>query len=145
MPNLDIVSKHLRAISQTIAQLKRHVPFSEQQLRENIDLLWILERGLYLCIQNILDCFAHIIAADLNDQWDTYAEAVAILRAHNIVSADEEEVLNKMIGLRNRLSHHYLGLNLNVLTDVANNRLNELTALAELIARYANLPLPGDT
>lgn len=92
-----------------------------------------------------MDCFAHIIAADLEDQWDTYAEAAAILRRRGIISREQEELLNKMIGLRNRLSHQYPGLNLNVLTDVANNRLNELTALAELIARYTNLPLPGET
>ncbi len=48
-----------------------------------------------------------------------------------------------MIGVRNRLSHQYLGLNLNVLTDVANNKLGGLIALAELIARYCNLPLPN--
>jgi uncharacterized protein YutE (UPF0331/DUF86 family) len=107
--------------------------------------LWILKRGLYLCIQNILDCFAHIIASDLNDQWDTYTEAAAILRTRNIISPDQEELLNKMIGLRNRLSHQYLGLNLNMLADVANNRIGDLAALAELIARYCNLPLPKGT
>jgi uncharacterized protein YutE (UPF0331/DUF86 family) len=143
MPDLEVVTKHLHAMAGAIAELKRHAPYDEKRLRANLDQLWILERGLYLCIQNILDCFSHIISADLNDQWDSYSEAASILRNRGIINTGQEELLNKMIGLRNRLSHQYLGLSLAVLTDVGNNRLGDITDLANQIARYCNLPFPN--
>ena len=142
MPDIEVVRKHLQAIVRAVAQLKRHGPYSPEALRENADLLWVLERGLYLCIQNLLDSFTHIISADLDAEGDTYAEAAAILRSHKLISAEQEELLNRMIGLRNRLSHSYLGLEPQVLADVANNRLSDLTRLANVIAGYCKIHLP---
>ncbi len=140
MPDLEVIRKHLLAITRNVAQLKRRVPYTLDMLERDPDTLWILERGVYLCIQNLLDCFTHIISADLNEEWDSYSEAVSILRGRGIISSPNEELLHMMIGLRNRLSHQYLGIDNSVLVDVANNRLNDLNLLA--IAAYCSMPLP---
>lgn len=145
MPDPHVVQRHLLAIAAHVAKLRRHVPITNESLQRNPDLLWVVERGLYLCIQNLLDCFAHIIAADFNEQWDTYAASSALLRRHGIITEAQEGLLKRMIGLRNRLSHEYMGLDTQILLDVVNSELSDVLQLANTIARYANLPLPGDT
>jgi uncharacterized protein YutE (UPF0331/DUF86 family) len=85
--------------------------------------LWIIERGIFLSIQNILDLFAHIIAADLSLRWDSYAEIAVILFQKRLISKGQKDMLIKMTGLRNRLSHDYLDLDLEILIDIINNRI----------------------
>ena len=48
-----------------------------------------------------------------------------------------------MVGLRNRLRHEYMGLDVEILLDVVNNELGDVLQLADAIARYCNLPLPN--
>lgn len=67
MPDSERLRRHLLALVSHVEQLKKNVPVSEETLHSNQDLRWILERGIYLCIQNILDSFSHIVSADFND------------------------------------------------------------------------------
>jgi uncharacterized protein YutE (UPF0331/DUF86 family) len=139
MPEIDIIRKHLSAIVANVAQLRRHLPVSTETIRGNPDVLWIVERGLYLRIQNLLDCFAHIIAADFSDEWDTYAEAAAIVQKHGIINDTQEDLLRKMISLRNRLSHQYMAFDIDMLM-VVNTKLDDVLQLANAIANYSRLP-----
>jgi uncharacterized protein YutE (UPF0331/DUF86 family) len=143
MPDLEVVRKHLNALVSNYVGLKKHLPVTAQRLQQNSDLRWILERGLYLCIQNLLDSLTHIISADFNEQWDSYSDVTAILRRRDILTHDQEQTLNKMIGLRNRLSHDYLSLNPEILVDVASNRLDDFLTFAGIIARYCKIEVPN--
>ena len=44
-----------------------------------------------------------------------------------------------MVGFKNRLSHEYLSLELNVLTDIVNNRLDDFNKFLILIKNYCKL------
>ena len=142
MPDREAVRRHLLALVSDISRLKKHTPCTPAQLQRNPDLLWILERGLYLCIQNLLDVFTHIIAADLNEQWDSYSDAAGVLQKHGVLSADQGQLLNKMIGLRNRLTHDYLTLDADILLDLVNSRLDDFLVFAEIVSEYCDISLP---
>jgi uncharacterized protein YutE (UPF0331/DUF86 family) len=47
-----------------------------------------------------------------------------------------------MIGLRNRLSHDYLSLNMKMLVDVVGTRLDDFLVFGGIIARYCKIELP---
>jgi uncharacterized protein YutE (UPF0331/DUF86 family) len=82
---------------------------------------------------------AHIVSADFNDKWDYYTDISEILVKHDIISEEDKIILNKMAGYRNRLSHEYLSLDLNILTDIVNNRLTDFSKFISIIKNYCNL------
>lgn len=139
MPDLEIIEKHIQSYISDLENLKKHKNVTLEEIKSNKDLLWILERGIYLLIQNLFDMLAHIISADFNERWDYYSDIAEILKIKNIISEEDKIMLNNMVGFRNRLSHEYLSLELNVITDIVNNRLDDFNKFLVLIKNYCKI------
>ncbi|MEO8398322.1 MAG: DUF86 domain-containing protein [Ignavibacteriaceae bacterium] len=139
MPDLEIIKKHLSSYVEDLENLKKHKNVTIKEIKENKDLLWILERGIYLLIQNLFDMLAHIISADLQQKWDFYNDIPDILADYNIIPEDDKTLLKKMAGFRNRLSHEYLSLDLDVLVDIMNNQLSDFSKFLAIIKSYCKL------
>lgn len=136
MPDLEIIKKHIHTFISDLENLKKYKGVTQEEVKANKDLMWILERGIYLLIQNLFDIFAHIVSADFNEKWDYYSDISAILYQKGIISEEDKNILNNMVGFRNRLSHEYLSLELNVLTDIVNNRLEDFNGFLTVIKKY---------
>jgi uncharacterized protein YutE (UPF0331/DUF86 family) len=139
MPDLEIIKKHIHSYISDLENLKKYKGVTLEEIKANKDLLWILERGTYLLIQNLFDMFAHIVSADFNEKWDYYSDIAEILRQKNVITEEDKIILNNMVGFRNRLSHEYLSLELNVLTDIVNNRFNDFSKFLLIIKNYCKL------
>ncbi|HSR16559.1 MAG TPA: DUF86 domain-containing protein [Ignavibacteriaceae bacterium] len=139
MPDLEIIEKHLSAYLSDLHNIEKHKPVAADDLKNNIDLLWIMERGIYLLIQNLFDMLAHIAAADFNEKWDYYSELGEILMKNNLITAEEKKILEQMSGFRNRLSHEYLGLEAGILADIVNNKLGDFHNFLRIIKSYCRL------
>lgn len=139
MPDLEIIEKHLSSFIEDLQNLKKNRNVTSEDIKADKDLLWILERGIYLLIQNLFDMLAHIVSADFNEKWDYYTDISDILVKHNIITEEDKIVLNQMAGFRNRLSHEYLSLDTNILVDVVNNRLSDFSKFLSIIKSYCNL------
>lgn len=139
MPDLEIIEKRLSTFIDDLQNLKKYQTITIEAIKADKDLVWILERGLYLLIQNLFDIFAHIVTADFNEKWDYYSDISDILFKHNIISQEDKITLNQMSGFRNRLSHEYLALDIGVLADIVNNRLNDFTKFLIIIKNYCKL------
>ena len=108
MPDIEKIKKHLEALIIDLENIEKHKGITELDIKSNLDLLWILERGIYLSIQNLFDIFAHIVTADFNSPWESYSDIAEILFQESILNETEKEFLIQMAGFRNRLSHDYL-------------------------------------
>ncbi len=82
---------------------------------------------------------AHIIAADFNDRRDFYSDIGNILYNHKIINEDDKEILNRVAGFRNRLTHEYLTLDYDIMIDIVNNHLSDFTRLLSIIKKYCNI------
>ena len=85
---------------------------------------------------------AHIVSADFRESWDFYTDIGDILAKHKVISEEDKILLNQMAGFRNRLSHEYLSLELNVLVDILNNRLSDFSKFLSTIKNYCNISNP---
>lgn len=139
MPDLEVIEKHIQSYISDLENLKKQQNVTIEEIKTNKDLLWILERGIYLLVQNLFDMLAHIVSADFNERWDYYSDIVDILKRKNIISEEDKIILNNMVGFRNRLSHEYLSLELNVLTDIVNNRLDDFNKFLIVIKNYCKI------
>lgn len=139
MPDIERIKKHLAAVIRSIENLEKHRGISEESLKADLDILWIVERGIYLTIQNLYDIFAHIVSADFDSQWETYSDITEILFIKKLINEDDKKLLNQMVGFRNRLSHEYPTLDLNILTDIVNNGLDDFKRFLILVKNYCKL------
>ncbi len=139
MPDLERVKKHLADMIRSIENLEKHKGISFSDLQSDLDLLWIVERGVYLTIQNLFDILAHITAADFDSQWESYSDIAEILFNKNVIDETDKNQLIQMAGFRNRLSHDYLSLELSILVEIVNNRLSDFSKFLSIIKNYCNL------
>ena len=131
-----VIEKHLTALLLDLKNLEKYKNVTEEEIKGNTDLLWILERGIYLSLQNIFDCLSHIISASLNKKWESYADISNVLYDEGFIDESKNDLLITMAGFRNRLSHDYLGLDLEIITNIVNNRLDDFNFFVKLISGY---------
>ena len=139
MYDIEKISKHLAELIKDLENLGKFKDVSVEKLREDLDLLWILERGIYLSIQNLFDMLAHIAAADFNEKWESYSDIAEVLYNNSVISKEQYNTLIKMAGFRNRLSHEYLSLDNDIIADIINNRLNDFYSFINIIKEHCNL------
>ncbi|GBD91795.1 hypothetical protein BMS3Abin04_02527 [bacterium BMS3Abin04] len=139
MPDRELIEKHLQSYISDLENLRKHSGVTVEDIKTDRDLLWILERGLYLLLQNLLDMLAHIVSSDFNESWEFYSDLGEILARNNIITIGEKDLLNKMVGFRNRLSHEYLSLEPKILEDIVNNRLNDFNKFLIIVKEYCKL------
>lgn len=139
MPDKEIIQRRINAFLETYNNLTKYENITSEDFKQNLDLLWVLERGLYLLIQNLLDIFSHIVASDFNERWDNYTDIPEILFNNNFIQEEQRKLLNQMIGFRNRLTNEYLSLDKDVLQNIINHKLPELFHFLTLIKNYCKL------
>jgi uncharacterized protein YutE (UPF0331/DUF86 family) len=137
MYDKSVIDKHLTALLLDLKNLAKYKNVTKEEITANTDLLWILERGIYLSLQNIFDSLSHIISASLNKKWESYADISSVLFDEGMINESRRDLLISMAGFRNRLSHDYLGLDLDIIIDIVSNRLDDFYFFAKLISKYA--------
>ena len=66
-PDVSVVRRHLLALDAALVRLRRHAGRPLATLRDDPDTQWIVERGLQLCAQNVLDIATHLAASAGSD------------------------------------------------------------------------------
>ena len=130
-----VVRRHLAALREALANLRRHSQRTAGELRSNADLRWAVERGLQLCVQNALDIATHIAAASGLDAPD-YATAVDRLAELSVLPAEFAARLRPLAGFRNVLVHGYLRVDLAIVERVLRENLADLEAFAGHIESF---------
>lgn len=131
----EVVRRHLEALRDALANLRRHAGRSARDLRANADLRWAVERGLQLCIQNALDIATHLAAGSGLDASD-YATAIDRLAELSVLPAEFAVRLRPIAGFRNVLVHGYLQVDLSIVEEVLKTKLDELDEFAHRVEGY---------
>jgi uncharacterized protein YutE (UPF0331/DUF86 family) len=134
-PDRETVHRHLAALDTALRQLRRHARRTPDELRADLDLLWAVERGLQLCLQNTLDVATHLVASAGHDAPD-YASSIDELGALGILPLAFAKRLRAIAGFRNVLVHGYLEVDVTRLQRVLAEQLDDFVAFAEHVERY---------
>jgi uncharacterized protein YutE (UPF0331/DUF86 family) len=136
-PDPEVVRRHLIALREALANLRKHGGVTAQRLRADTDLRWMIERGLQLCTQNALDIATHIVAGSGRDAAD-YAAAIDRLAELGVIPADFAARLRRIAGFRNVLVHGYLQLDLAIVENVLRDGLADLERFGGHIDAFLN-------
>jgi uncharacterized protein YutE (UPF0331/DUF86 family) len=130
-----IIRRHLAALREALVNLQRHKGHAAHELRASADLRWTVERGLQLCVQNVLDVASHLVAARGLDAPD-YATAIDKLAEIGVLPAEFAVGLRPLAGFRNVLVHGYLQVDLAIVERVLNEKLLDLEQFATDVEAY---------
>ena len=99
------------------------------------DQAWIIQYGLQLSIQLVLDIGNHILA-DAGNPAQDYSRIFEKLAQIDVIPEDFAESIKSMAGLRNILVHEYTEVDMERLADVLNNRLGDFSKFAAYVMSY---------
>jgi uncharacterized protein YutE (UPF0331/DUF86 family) len=134
-PDAAVIRRHLAALREALGNLQRHKGRAASELRANADLRWTVERGLQLCVQNVLDVASHLVAARGLDAPD-YATAIDKLAEIGVLPTEFAGGLRALAGFRNVLVHGYLQVDLGIVERILNEKLLELEQFAAHVDAY---------
>jgi uncharacterized protein YutE (UPF0331/DUF86 family) len=129
------VQRHLDALDEALSQLERHAGRPLEELQNSLDERWIVERGLQLGVQNVLDIATHLAASAGRDVSD-YTAAIDHLSQLQIIPKELAKQLRPLAGFRNALLYGYLGVELSVVHDVLNRHRSQLREFAVHVTQY---------
>ena len=133
--DVSVVRRHLAALREALANLRRHCRSTPEMLRADMDLRWTVERGLQLCAQNAIDIATHLATAAGFDASD-YASAIDRLTGMNVLPGAFGVRFRQIAGFRNVLVHEYIEVDLDVVARVLDDNLDDFEEFARLVERH---------
>ncbi len=132
MVNKELVFKKLKELEFYLPRLNKYKGITPSELENDLEKLWIIERGLQICIQIVLDVGNHVLA-EKGISIEQYKDIFVELGKHNVLPKKFAEKIKGMAGLRNIIVHEYASINLDLLTGIVNNSLGDFKKFAEYI------------
>lgn len=135
MVDVGLIELKLHELDRYLTQLSGHRGVTAADLIKNLDKTWIIQHGMQLIIQVVLDIGNHILAAE-GITVGAYTEIFVELARLKVIPEEFAHAVKGMAGLRNLLVHEYAGIDLAKLVDILNNRLDDFRLFASYIKEY---------
>ena len=136
MPNWEVIEQHIQNMEEALTELGRYGNISFEEFQRDLSLRWIVEKGLEILIQNLLDIGAHLLASQIKNDWEDYGEVILKLGKHRVIPQAFSDKIKGMAGLRNILIHEYLKIDLDKLFDYLKYRLEDFVLFIQYIRAY---------
>ncbi len=136
------MERHLVALRQALAALRRHAGVSSEALRADSDRRWTIERGLQLCAQNALDVASHIASAAGLDP-TTYGSSIDGLVEAKVLPPRFGERFRGVAGFRNVLVHGYLDVDLDLVAGLLTEPLDDFEEFAGHVEHWLDAAPPS--
>jgi uncharacterized protein YutE (UPF0331/DUF86 family) len=132
MTDQKVINNKLRDLNKYLKQLRKYENINKEELENDLDKLWIVERGLQLSIQTILDIGTHILS-EKGIVIEKYSDVFKKLVNENILPEHFGNKIKGMAGFRNVLVHEYADVETNIIIKVLNNSLDDFVKYAKYI------------
>ena len=129
------VERRLIALRRAVSVLRGHAGCTPQQLRTDIDRRWAIEHGLQLSAQAALDVATHLASA-LGFDPMTYGSSIDCLVEAEVLPANFGDRFRRIAGFRNVLVHGYLDVDLDLVTQILSERLDDFEEFARHVERW---------
>jgi len=130
-----VIINKLNELNKYLKQLRKYEGTNKEELENNLDKLWSVERGLQLCIQIILDIGNHILS-EKGIAVENYSDIFGELRRLEVIPENLKNKIGGMAGFRNILVHEYAEVDTAIIEKVLNNNLDDFKEFAEQIVDY---------
>jgi uncharacterized protein YutE (UPF0331/DUF86 family) len=136
MSSWEIIEHHIQNMEEALTELGKYGNISFEEFQKDLSLRWIVEKGLEILIQNLLDIGAHLLASQIKNDWEDYGEIILKLGKHRVIPEVFSDKIKGMAGLRNILIHGYPKIDLDKLYDTLKVRLEDFVLFIKYIREY---------
>ena len=138
MKDIDqkVVIKRLQQLMETVAALEKQRKCSKEEFLTSLDLQWIVEHGLQLSIQQIIDLSSHLLVASGLNNVDNYTDVIEKLVKHRIIPKALGKKIIPMINFRNILVHEYAVVDPKKVYAILQNDLRDFELFARAVSRF---------
>ena len=133
MTDPDLLAKRLAVIDTCVRDLRELA--RPGAMRTDVREERFVEHTLQLAIQAALDAASHIVSDERLGEPRANRELFTLLARAGWIDRRQAERLGDMAGFRNVLVHGYDTVDLSVVEDVVEHRLDDLVQFAEAIRR----------
>lgn len=131
MTDPELVAKKLAQIETSVAELR-----ALARLDEDVKEQRFVEHTLQIAIQASLDVASHIVSDERLGEPRTNRELFRLLGRRGMLSMQLVGVLEDAAGFRNVLVHGYDDVDLGIVRDVVEHRLDDLLAFVAEVRRW---------
>jgi uncharacterized protein YutE (UPF0331/DUF86 family) len=119
MTDRETICRRLHALESYAAELERlAATLSRSAFDATLSTQWMVEHGLQLAIECVLDIGNHLVAGEQLGSPQSYREVIELLGQRGILPADFVDQVRGMPGFRNILVHDYLAVDTAVVWEV---------------------------
>ncbi len=130
-----MVELKLQELHRCLSQLKKHQGVTATELEKDLEKAWVVQHGLQLSIQVVLDIGGHILAAEgvtVQEYEDVFLELARL----EVIPEEYAHEIKGMAGFRNLLVHEYAKVDMNRVAEILNNRLYDFSSFASFVMDY---------
>ena len=131
MTDPELVAKKLAFIETCVRELQTMA--RPDRISDDLREERFVEHTLQLAIQAALDVASHVVSEERLGEPETNRDVFRLLGRSGMVRAELAQRLERMAGFRNVVVHLYQEVDLGILKDVVENRLDDLVAFAATI------------
>lgn len=136
MTDRVLIERKLEELEKCLSGLESLRVVSLAELDKNIEKQWAAERGLQIAVQVLIDIGAHILSSEGETGIEDYAGVIERLGAKAVIPEGFAAQIKGMAGLRNILVHEYADVDLTVVYNLLQNRLDDFRVFAGHINEY---------
>lgn len=133
MTDPDLIAKKLAMVETCVADLRRLA--RPDELATDLRERRFVEHTLQIAIQAALDVASHIVSDDRLGEPRTSRELFDLLERAGWIHAPLAGILRNMVGFRNVLVHGYDDVDLSIVRDVVDHRLDDLLQFVTVVRK----------
>jgi len=132
---VEALRERLAKLEEVVSRLREVAAVTRDDFLQDYRRQWLVERGLELAAQAVLDIGNHILAGEFGESATEYEGIVKGLAARGVLSPALGKQLQGLGGFRNILVHGYLGIDPEKVYAALQRSVREFTDFeAEILA-----------
>lgn len=117
-----------------LAELLKLRGLGVERLKAEVGTRWAAERGLHVVIEGILDLGAHVLGSEFSIQGMTYRDTTEKMVEAGVVTVS---AFSRIASMRNILVHEYVDLDVQIVADLLDGGLDDLSRCVDDLRRRA--------
>ena len=128
--------KKLQELNRYLKELEDSKNISWDEFHSSIGKQWMICHGIQLSIQSLIDVGNHILSALGENQIEDYSDIIDKLGERNILPSEFAQSIRGMVGLKNILVHEYARLDIKIIYDILQNKLEDFYKFTKHINQF---------